>query len=212
MMIAACTRAMIAAGTTLLLAGCAVATVETAPGPISGTLYVAAPARSHAPLFQSPWASQCFADRFQDRPMCGLSMSFADEGSGVAGALTTLDGGQSWFVLSEPHPTSFKLRVDQHPALEAHCDGRVRYCRVPSTAGDVTLTEQFRNGRGFALQVLTIQGEFDRDLPNVGFPDALARVRLMLAKIAPGSAPAAPARHPASRSRTAPASSGAPAG
>lgn len=179
-MLAACIRATVAAGTALLLAGCAVATVETVPAPVSGPLNVAAPAQSRPSPSKSRWLSECFPYRFQGKPFCALSIPFEDARGSVTGTLTSLDGGRNWLILSGPRTTGFQLRVDQHPALKARCNSRVSYCRVPKTSGDLTLTEQLRDGRGIALQVLTAQGELNQDLPNVGFPDALQEVRVLI--------------------------------
>ena len=214
-MTAACPRLTTAAGAALLLAGCNVTTVETkveAPTAMSGTLYVGAPARSRPLPYNPRWVSECQTDRFRDAEVCAVALTFDDAREGVYGSLLSWDG-RSWWIVSYPHPTSFRLRVDQHSAVASGCPGDVGHCRVPPASGGATLMEQIRGGRKIALQVLTAQGGIDRDFPSVGFRDALAEARALSGPAAPG--PAALPRRPASPTRAAPAAtaaSGAPSG
>ena len=120
--------------------------------------------------------------------------------------------GRVWYIASYPHPTSFRLRVDQHPVIASRCPSDVGYCRVPPTSGNASLLEQIRSGRKIALQVLTAEGGIDRDFPIIGFQNALAEARAMTSPAASGPDPVVSSRRPASRpTRTAPASSGPPA-
>ena len=214
-MIATCIRLMIAAGAALLLVGCNVTTVETkveAPTAMSGTLYVGAPVRPRPLPYNPPWISECHTDRFQDRQVCAVALRFDDAREGVFGSLVSLDG-RVWYVASYPFPTSFRLRVDQHPVIASGCPGAVGHCRVPPAPGNTTLLEQIRNGRKIALQVLTTEGGIDRDFPIIGFQNALAEARAMTPPAASGPDPVVASGRPAARpTRTAPASSGAPSG
>ena len=180
-MIAAFTRSMTAAGAALLLAGCNVTTVENkveAPAAMSGTLYVGAPVRSHPLPYNPRWISECQLDRFHDRQVCAVALRFDDAREGVHGSLVSLDG-RIWYIASYPRPTSFRLRVDQHPEVASGCPGDVGYCRVPPASGNATLLEQIRGGRKIALQVLTAEGGIDRDFPSIGFQDALKEARAL---------------------------------
>ncbi len=179
-MIAAFTRSMTVAGVALLLAGCNVTTVENkveAPTAMSGTLYVGAPARSRPLPPPARWASECSPSRFQDSPVCAVSVRFFDVQADVWGSLVSLDEGRSWWIIGDPYPTSFQLRVDRHPVIAARCHGNVGYCRVPPAPGGTALTEQLKGGRKLALQVVTNGGEFDQDFSILGFREALAEVR-----------------------------------
>lgn len=180
-MIAAFARSMTVAGVALLLAGCNITTVENkveAPTAMSGTLYVGAPVRPRPLSYNLPWASVCHTDRFQDRQVCAVALTFDDPRVRVSGSLLSLDG-RSWDIVTYPPPRSFRLRVDQHPMIASECPSDIGHCRVPPASGNTTLTEQIRSGRKIALQILTVEGGIDRDFPSIGFQAALKEVRAL---------------------------------
>lgn len=122
------------------------------------------------------WRHRCEVDRFIDRRVCTVKTSFYDpRGRGYA-SLTTVDGGNSWFISASATPIVFVLRVDAHPAISGNCRGVASSCNINGEDARM-LTEQLLTGRTMAVRITMVRGDIDRDVAVSGLSAAMNATR-----------------------------------
>ncbi|MCW8087544.1 hypothetical protein [Sabulicella glaciei] len=85
----------------------------------------------------------------------------------MGGSLFTVDGGQSWSIVSERPIQAARLRVDRHPPISATCRGALDSCQITGPAA-AALTRQLRGGTTLAAQLVGVRSILDNDVSLAG--------------------------------------------
>jgi hypothetical protein len=127
----------------------------------------------------SAWASRCAPDRFADRVTCSLTISLPEGTSTLTSSLSSSDFGRTWSIVADRRLMTYRLRVDQHPAISGTCSGALGTCTIASGAN---FTRQLQAGRMLAVQLTANLALSDGDISIAGFQAALDEARSQAAR------------------------------
>jgi hypothetical protein len=96
--------------------------------------------------------------------------------SAVAATISSPDAGQSWVVAALPAAGAARLQVAQRPPVTADCGNAEAGCKISGEAAE-RLTQDFRAGRRFSVQIITPEGAMDREGSLNGFTRHLEQAR-----------------------------------
>jgi Tfp pilus assembly protein PilF len=116
------------------------------------------------------WVLKCEEDRMTDERKCVITLNFSGHNPQIVGSLTTVDLGQSFFVVAQPFPMLAQMRVDKNPAHAAKCG---MACNFDGDNGQ-RLGRELSAGSELLLSVMGLRGNLEQHVPISSFGRAVA--------------------------------------